>query len=55
MDVAYCAGIFSSDRVDPGSCSLKCSRILRILDLAFCFVVGSFGSWVLHPGYVMGS
>ena len=25
------------------------------MDLANCFVVGSFRSWILHLGYVMGS
>ena len=42
-----------------GSCgfwilSTVCRVILRILDLANCFAVGSFGSWILYPGYVMG-
>ena len=37
-----------------GSCgfwilSTVCRVILRILDLANCFAVGSFGSWILYP------
>ena len=43
-----------------GSCgfwilSTVCRVILRILDLANCFAVGSFESWISYPGYVMGS
>ena len=55
MDVDYCIGIFLRDPVNPESCPLSLLRDPTDLDLTNCFVVITFGSWILNPGNVMGS